>query len=277
MTTQRLTTLVGPTQMVWHAMGASSGDASHPLVLLHGGHGSWQHWARNIAPLAQYYRVLAPDLPGYGDSDTPPEPTMHSLVTTTRAALDQLLGTDTPVRLAGFSFGGLVAAHIAAQRPHVTHLALLGPAGHGSPRRPQGALQDWRDAARDHNAVGLRDIMRHNLLMHMLQHASSVDEQALELHTQACIHARFHSKKISLAGSLREALTTAQCLNPTLQLSALWGEHDATCTPQTVLQALQTAGLPLQRSQVVPQAGHWVQYEAADAANGFVLQAVAGA
>jgi pimeloyl-ACP methyl ester carboxylesterase len=275
MTTQRLTTLVGPTQTVWHAMGASSGDASHPLVLLHGGHGSWQHWARNIAPLAQHYRVLVPDLPGYGESDPPPEPTMHSLVNTTRAALDQLLGAGTPVRLAGFSFGGLVAAHTAAQRPHVTHLALLGPAGHGSPRRPQGALQDWRDAARDHNAVGLRAIMRHNLLMHMLQHASSVDEQALELHTHACIHTRFHSKKISLAGGLLDALATAQRTNPAMQLSAMWGEHDVTCTPGTVLHALQVAGLSLQRSQIVPHAGHWVQYEAADAANDFVLQAMA--
>jgi pimeloyl-ACP methyl ester carboxylesterase len=272
MSMQRLVTSVGPAQMVWHAMGA---DASHPLVLLHGGHGSWQHWTRNIAPLAQHYRVLVPDLPGYGDSDTPPEPTMPSLVNTTRTALDQLLGVNTPVRLAGFSFGGLVAAHIAAQRPHVTHLALLGPAGHGSPRRPKGALQDWRDALRTHDAVALRGTMRHNLLMHMLEHATSVDEQALGLHTAACIHARFHSKKISLAGGLLDALTTAQRVNPSLQLCAMWGEHDVTCTPQTVLQMMQTSGLALQRSLVALKVGHWVQYEAPDESCAFLLQALA--
>jgi pimeloyl-ACP methyl ester carboxylesterase len=272
---QRFTTSVGSTQMVWHALGASTGDASQPLVLLHGGHGSWQHWARNIAPLASHYRVLVPDLPGYGDSDTPPEPTMTSLVNTTRAALDQLLGPNTAVRLAGFSFGGLVAAHIAAQRPHVTHLALLGPAGHGSPRRPKGALLDWRDAARAQDDAALARTMRHNLLMHMLEHPASIDEQALELHTAACISTRFHSKKISLAGGLVDALTTAQRVNPTMQLSAMWGEHDVTCTPHTVLRALQAAGLQLQRSMVVPHAGHWVQYEAPDAANSFVLQALA--
>ena len=275
MSMQRLTTSIGSTQMVWHALGASTGDASHPLVLLHGGHGSWQHWARNIAPLARHYRVLVPDLPGYGDSDTPPEPTMQSLVNTTRAALDQLLGADRPVRLAGFSFGGLVAAHIAAQRPHVTHLALLGPAGHGRARRPKGALQDWRDAARDQDAVALARTMRHNLLMHMLEHASSIDAQALGLHTAACIQTRFHSKKISLAGGLLDALATAQRTNPALLLSAMWGEHDVTCTPDTVLRALQAARLPLQRSAVVPGAGHWVQYEAPDAANALVLQAMA--
>ncbi len=275
MSMQRLTTSIGSTQMVWHALGANTGDASHPLVLLHGGHGSWQHWARNIAPLARHYRVLVPDLPGYGDSDTPPEPTMQSLVNTTRAALDQLLGADRPVRLAGFSFGGLVAAHIAAQRPHVTHLALLGPAGHGRARRPKGALQDWRDAARDQDAVALARTMRHNLLMHMLEHASSIDAQALGLHTAACIQTRFHSKKISLAGGLLDALATAQRTNPALLLSAMWGEHDVTCTPDTVLRALQAARLPLQRSAVVPGAGHWVQYEAPDAANALVLQAMA--
>jgi pimeloyl-ACP methyl ester carboxylesterase len=273
MSTQRLTTSVGSTQMVWHAMGAITGDASRPLVLLHGGHGSWQHWARNTAPLAQHYRVLVPDLPGYGDSDTPPEPTMPSLVNTTRAALDQLLGADTPVRLAGFSFGGLVAAHIAAQRPNVTHLALMGPAGHGSPRRPKGALRDWRDAALAKDDAGLRHIMQHNLLMHMLEHTSSVDEQALDLHTAACIHTRFHSKKISLAGGLLEALATAQRTNPAMVLSAMWGEHDVTCTPLTVQQAMQVAGLRLQRSRMVPHAGHWVQYEASDEATAFLLQA----
>jgi pimeloyl-ACP methyl ester carboxylesterase len=276
MNMQRLTTTVGQAQIVWRALDASNGDAGPPLVLLHGGHGSWQHWARNIAPLASHYRVLVPDLPGYGDSDTPPEPTMTSLVNTTRAALDQLLGADTPVRLAGFSFGGLVAAHIAAQRPHVTHLALLGPASHGSPRRPKGALLDWRDAARAQDDAALARTMRHNLLMHMLEHPASIDELALELHTAACISTRFHSKKFSLAGGLVDALTAAQRTNPAMLQSAMWGEHDVTCTPHTVLAALQAVGLLPQRSMVVPHAGHWVQYEAPDAANAFVLQAMAG-
>ena len=40
-----------------------------PLVLLHGGHGSWMHWARNVQALAQHYRVLVPDMPGFGASE----------------------------------------------------------------------------------------------------------------------------------------------------------------------------------------------------------------
>ena len=37
-------------------------------ILLHGGMGSWNHWARNIDALADHFQVRAVDLPGYGDS-----------------------------------------------------------------------------------------------------------------------------------------------------------------------------------------------------------------
>jgi len=52
-----------------------------PLVLVHGGHGSWLHWVRNIEALAKQYRVLVPDLPGFGDSgDLPADAGMQQLV-----------------------------------------------------------------------------------------------------------------------------------------------------------------------------------------------------
>ncbi len=51
-----------------------------PLVLLHGGHGSWAHWARNIDALALHFTVWAPDLPVYGDSTPPLAPTLDALL-----------------------------------------------------------------------------------------------------------------------------------------------------------------------------------------------------
>jgi pimeloyl-ACP methyl ester carboxylesterase len=246
-------------QMVWREFGSSSAE---PLVLLHGGHGSWQHWMRNIQELSQHYRLLIPNLPGYGDSDSPAEPTLSALVNATCAGLDELLGQHAPVRLAGFSFGGLVAALIAAQRSHVSHLLLLGPAGLGSTRRPKGKLLAWQATQSAHDEQALRDIMRHNLLMHMLAHESSIDPQALDIHTAACLQTRFHSKKISRADGLALALRRALELNPGLIGAAIWGEHDVTCTPGAVLELLQNQGLSAQRALVVANAGHWVQYEA---------------
>src|SRR5205085_11806944 len=57
----------GDGSMVWRSWG--SGPA---LVLLHGGAGSWQHWVRTVPAFSATHRVLAPDLPGLGESADPP-------------------------------------------------------------------------------------------------------------------------------------------------------------------------------------------------------------
>ena len=44
---------------------------ARPMVLLHGFPSNRHLWRRCIPPLAADYRVYAPDLPGYGDSDKP--------------------------------------------------------------------------------------------------------------------------------------------------------------------------------------------------------------
>ena len=40
-----------------------------PLLLLHGGANDWRGWEKNIKTLAQHYRVIAPDIVGFGKSD----------------------------------------------------------------------------------------------------------------------------------------------------------------------------------------------------------------
>lgn len=225
-----------------------------PLVLLHGGHGSWAHWVRNIDALARQFRVCAVDLPGYGDSSVPGAPTLASLLDATRHTLDALVGTQTPILMAGFSFGGLVAARLAVQRGGVQALALLGPAGHGGPRRPRGELRSWRGAYKADDKATLNEVMRHNLELHML--AAPADETALAVHTQACLRTRFHSKSISRAGGLADSLSELTC--PVLMV---WGEHDVTATPLDLAPML-AAHFQHVQTRVLARAGHWVQYEA---------------
>ncbi|MDO9218272.1 MAG: alpha/beta fold hydrolase, partial [Lacisediminimonas sp.] len=45
--------------------------AGAPVILLHGGFGCWAHWIGNIGALARERLVIAPDLPGFGDSWDP--------------------------------------------------------------------------------------------------------------------------------------------------------------------------------------------------------------
>jgi pimeloyl-ACP methyl ester carboxylesterase len=110
-------------------------------------------------------------------------------------------------------------------------------------------------------------------MMHMLTQELSVRDEALVIHTNACLQTRFHSKKISHAGGLMDALAFARLVNPAMALSGLWGEHDVTCTPASVLDLLESQGA-LNHSQIIPNVGHWVQYEAADLVNSFLLKAL---
>lgn len=252
--------LVDGRVMRWRLFGEGS-----PLVLLHGGHGSWLHWARNIDALAARHAVWVPDMPGYGESESLDGSTLDSLVAGILAAATRLLGNATPVTLAGFSFGGLVAAGLAGRWPAVSRLVLMGPAGHGGARRPRGELLSWRSAADRGDLHALASVMRHNLLVHMLHSEDAVDALALHVHTRACLLTRFHSKAISRAGGLFPAVERFQ--GPVLMI---WGEHDVTAVPEQVVAAfcrLQTRG----DAAIVPGAGHWVQFESADAVNSVLL------
>ena len=81
--------------------------SGHPMLLLHGGMGSWNHWIRNIDVLAEHYEVRAVDAPSYGDSEqvdyglTPQE---YLQVYT--ASIAKLVADDETFSIAGFSFGG---------------------------------------------------------------------------------------------------------------------------------------------------------------------------
>ena len=96
---------VAGTEVCWRRFGTGP-----VLVLLHGGHGSWLHWVRNIEVLAGRFTVWVPDMPGYGDSGAVPPPgDLAAVLRAMVASLDALIGSATPIRLAGFAFGGLVS------------------------------------------------------------------------------------------------------------------------------------------------------------------------
>ena len=257
---KRLVTTGGRT-VCWRGFGRGE-----PLVLLHGGHGSWLHWARNIEALAREHAVWVPDMPGYGDSDLPAGTDLHSLVDDLQATMDELIGPRTPVSLAAFSFGSLATAQIAARRGNVRRIALRGAAGHGGARRPRGQLRNWKEVAATGDAAALADAMRHNLWVHMLHAPHAIDALALCLHTQACQRSRFYSLFISRAGGLVDALRPFG--GPVL---LVWGEHDVTAHPESAA-ACVIDNHPERVAHVVEGSGHWVQYEAAETVNRLLLE-----
>lgn len=227
-----------------------------PLVLLHGGHGSWLHWIRNIESLSGRHSVWIPDLPGFGDSQDlagdPHDPQRQSkLLDTLQGTLDDLLGSESFIDLAGFSFGGLVAGQLAAQRGSVKRLALLGPVGHGGTRRQTRKLIDWR--VEDRSAM--LSALQHNLQSFMLYEPQRVDSLALLAHETASRSTRYRSKALSRSTDLVRALEILK--QPILML---WGEHDVTAFPAEAAQLLAQEREDREWC-IVPGAGHWVQYQ----------------
>jgi pimeloyl-ACP methyl ester carboxylesterase len=215
---ERYETPCGEGRMVWHAWGEGP-----PLVLLHGGSGSWRHWARNIGHLARGRRVLAPDMPGLGESDLPPRGIdLWDYIGIVTGGLDALVGADAPYDLAGFSFGGIVAGHVAARDTgRLRSLTLVGAGGLGLPRLPTPLAKVRSKTGEERIAAH-----RHNLAVLMFGDSSRIDALALRIQAWNSDHTRLSSVGLVPEGALRAVLSGVRA-----PLNVIYGERDAIAYP----------------------------------------------
>lgn len=107
-----------------------SGPRDAPgLVLLHGGAVDGRMWARQIATLADRFRVVVPDARGHGASGTPVDGYRpHEDVVALVEHLDVVPGA-----VVGLSMGARVAGDLAVERPDLCGGVVLSGAGFGDP------------------------------------------------------------------------------------------------------------------------------------------------
>ena len=100
------------------------------VVFLHGLSGCWQNWLENIAPLAADHRVVALDLPGFGESPMPPAAAISvSGYARTVANLLDTMGVEQAT-IVGNSMGGFVGCEMAIRFPQrMQRLVLVAGAG----------------------------------------------------------------------------------------------------------------------------------------------------
>jgi pimeloyl-ACP methyl ester carboxylesterase len=248
--------------MVWRMWGQG-----RPLVLLHGASGSWTHWLRAIPALAERFRVLVPDMPGFGDSDAPPEPhTVDVLAGAVAAGLDAV--APGPLDLAGFSFGGIVAGHVAARLgPRVRSLVLFGAGGLGlggaqmRPLRRVTAAMTPAEVAAAH---------RENLGILMIANPARVDDLAVTLQTDNLRRARFKSGDIPTSDALVRVLPKVPA-----RVTAVYSTGDAfigeSLEPRRRLLSMLRPDLDF---RVLEGPGHWAIYEAPERAMALLLDAL---
>lgn len=245
---QELHTPCGPGHVVWHAWGAGE-----PLVLLHGGSGSWTHWVRNIEALVGTgRRVLAADLPGFGDSaKVPGSHDADALADTMAAGIRAVAGA--PCDVVGFSFGGLTAALTeAAHSGTIRRLVLVGAPGFGL-ATPVLPLRVWRGLPPEQ----ANEAQRHNLRKLMLHAPEAADDFAVALQAANTARDRMLRRRLAMTDILVRTLPALGCT-----VHGIWGARDALFLDTLDdVRRLLAAAPRFGQMLVVPDAGHWVQFE----------------
>jgi pimeloyl-ACP methyl ester carboxylesterase len=118
---EKMLTVNGRAVHVWQ-QNDQNGKA---VILLHGGFGdAWTNWKEIIPVLAEEdYHVIAPDLPGYGQSAAMPDMRLGALIEWLQALMETLEVKHAV--LIGHSFGSLLARLFAAAHPRHTPAVVL--------------------------------------------------------------------------------------------------------------------------------------------------------
>lgn len=247
--------------------------AGEPLVLFHGGAGSWTHWFRNIAALATRFRVIAVDSPGYGDSDTVDRSLdVDAYLAIVVKAVTEACDGDPRIHVAGFSFGSLIGSGTAAALGDRTgSLSLIGAAGFGRPTGRDLGLESRRRLGerlgRAPTPEEVRELHRQNLLKLMILHPENVDETAVDIQIRNVERARFDSRRLSWTGRTPGFLRAARC-----PIKIIYGACDQSAHPSVEARVgFCREARPDVQVEIVPDIGHWTQYEAADAVNRSLL------
>jgi len=110
----------------WNIFDAGTGT---PLVFLHNGGGTLWNWAHQLRHFSPGYRVIAPDLPGFGRSCRPLEPLTLERYVRDLGDLLEILDCDQPI-LVGNCIGSSIALEYALRQPQkVRALALFNVCG----------------------------------------------------------------------------------------------------------------------------------------------------
>lgn len=251
--------------------------SGHPVVLLHGGGAGAtgvSNYARNIDVLAQHFRVIVPDMPGYGQStkDIDHEDPFGDLAAAVRGLLDEI-DVDR-AHLVGNSYGGAAALRLAMDRPDkVGRLILMGPGGVGTtrglPTRGLNALLDYyggEGPTREKLSTFIRD--------YLVFDGSAVPDELIELRYQASIQPevvanpplRRPSGPYALRTLWRMDLTRDRRLAKVrAKTLVIWGRDDKVNRPSGA--QLLAGALPSCDVYLAANTGHWVQWEQAELFN----------
>ena len=254
------------------------------VVLLHGFPEFWYSWRHQIPALsAAGYHVIAPDLRGYNETEKPARGYDLFTLTSDVAEIIKSLRYSRAI-IVGHDWGGVLAWTFAARFPAMTSKLVVMNAPHmAAYQRKLGRnFAQWRKSwyvyffqiprlpeallTRDHGA-GIKRLLRRSAP------PTTFSEEDLARYAEAFCKPGAATATINwYRAAARHVLTRTRLPNggrvsaPTL---LIWGARDA------ALDIGQTEGLerwaPNLTVRILPDASHWVQQDAPDMVNRYLL------
>jgi pimeloyl-ACP methyl ester carboxylesterase len=234
------------------------------VVLVHGFPLDARVWEKQVAAFSDRYRVITPDLRGFGKSPSNVPFTIESLADDVHALLEEIGAR--PCVLGGISMGGYVAlAHVRKYPTDLRGLMLFDTRAEGD--TPEGRQNRMKmiELVRSAGAVAIADQMLPKLISdYTSTHAPEVGHQ-LRRSIESCPPRTIEHGLLALRDRPDHSEFLPSISFPTL---IVVGEHDALTPP--VLSQRMCDLIPSSELRTIASAGHLSPMEQAQAVNGHI-------
>ena len=248
----------------------SGGGGPSTLVLIHGGgaDSASLSWRPGVDELASTCRVIAPDLPGFGESDKPKVDYTLDYYTRFLERFAQELDLSS-FSLGGLSMGGQISLNFTLQFPFsVRKLVLIGSAGLGTKLRWQvlgrlgGKFPGLQESVRK-TAARSPETIKRSLRLFLYNQQLATDDLVSEISKGIAVPGAGRAWRSYLAHELDYSGFRHSLLERlpeiTLPTLILHGANDQFIPLQWAKKAHQL--LPNSQLHIFPECGHWLPRE----------------
>jgi abhydrolase domain-containing protein 6 len=201
-----------------------AGGEGEPMLLLHGFGADKDHWTRFARHLTDDFRIVAPDLPGFGESSRDASLDYSPAAQVERLdAIADALGLER-FHLGGNSMGGMLAGLYAAAHPErVQSVLLFAPAGvtRAKPSELQRAMDEGRNPLLVRSAAEFASLLDFVFVDPPWVPSSILDFLAARAVADRPLHEKILADWLGGQTPLEDALAGVEA--PVL---VVWGDHD---------------------------------------------------
>jgi pimeloyl-ACP methyl ester carboxylesterase len=264
------------------------GDGDGPLIVfLHGFPEFWYSWRHQIPFFAQNFKVVAPDMRGYGDTDKPKEIKEYKIGKLSRDIIELIhsFGKESAI-IVGHDWGGIIGWSIAMIAPNVVEKLIVMNAPHPSVLKKNA----FRSLAQMQKSWYMfffllqkvpEKVLSSNdfkILRHFFESSIKRKDRFAQGDIEEYVSAWRMYGSTGLTGGINyyranlisvflknhgESTPYPKIRNPTLMI---WGENDSFLGIEMTENTQKSVEAPF-LLKLIPGCGHWVQQEAPDEVN----------